>query len=85
MVSPAEAQSATGEPAWRHAISTFGDIKYPAGFRHFDYVNPDAPKQGVVRLFELGTFDNFNIVVQGLKGAIATPSRIARRSSLASM
>jgi microcin C transport system substrate-binding protein len=70
-VSPALAQTASGEPAWRHAMSMFGDIKYPAGFKHFDYVNPDAPKQGVVRLFELGTFDNFNIVVQGLKGSIA--------------
>ena len=52
-------------------MSMFGDIKYPAGFKHFDYVNPDAPKEGVVRLFELGTFDNFNIVIQGLKGSIA--------------
>ena len=40
---------------WRHAISTFGDIKYPADFKRFDYVNPDAPKGGVARLFELGT------------------------------
>ena len=38
----------------------FGDVKYPADFKRFDYVNPDAPKGGVVRLFELGTFDNFN-------------------------
>ena len=41
---------------WRHAISTFGDIKYPADFKRFDYVNPDAPKGGVARLFELGTY-----------------------------
>jgi microcin C transport system substrate-binding protein len=70
-VSPAEAQSAPDGLTWRHAVSTFGDIKYPAGFKRFDYVNPDAPKQGVARLFELGTFDNFNIVIQGLKGSIA--------------
>jgi microcin C transport system substrate-binding protein len=29
-----------------HGISSFGDLKYPAGFRHFDYVNPNAPKGG---------------------------------------
>ena len=52
-------------------MSTFGDVKYAAGFKHFDYVNPAAPKGGIVRLFEYGTFDNFNIVIQGLKGAIA--------------
>ncbi len=30
-----------------HGISGFGDLKYPADFKHFDYVNPDAPKGGV--------------------------------------
>jgi microcin C transport system substrate-binding protein len=30
-----------------HGISAFGDLKYPADFRHFDYVNPEAPKGGV--------------------------------------
>ena len=46
-------------------------LKYPAGFKRFDYVNPDAPKGGIVRLFELGTFDNFNLVILYLKGSIA--------------
>ena len=69
-IGPAQAQSAN-EPAWLHALSLFGDIKYPAGFKRFDYVNPDAPKGGVVRELEIGTFDNFNIVVAGLKGSIA--------------
>lgn len=67
----AHAQSAPDGLAWRHAVSAYGDIKYPAGFKRFDYVNPDAPKSGIVRLFELGTFDNFNVVIQGLKGSIA--------------
>ncbi len=44
--------------------------KYPAGFKHFDYVNPDAPKGGLVRLGAQGTFDSFNIVVAGVKGAL---------------
>jgi microcin C transport system substrate-binding protein len=71
-IESARAQTASGEPAWRHALSLFGDIKYPAGFKRFDYVNPDAPKGGVVRQLEIGTFDNFNIVVAGLKGSIAS-------------
>ena len=70
VISSAQAQSAS-EPVWRHALSLFGDIKYPADFKRFDYVNPDAPKGGIVRQLEVGTFDNFNIVVAGLKGSIA--------------
>jgi microcin C transport system substrate-binding protein len=66
--TPAHAQS---EPAWRHALSLFGDIKYPPDFKRFDYVNPDAPKGGVVRMISIGTFDNFNIAVMGVKGSIA--------------
>ena len=34
---------------WRHGLSLFGDLKYPAAFAHFDYVNPRAPKGGLVR------------------------------------
>ena len=56
---------------WRHALSLFGDIKYPEGFKHFDYVNPNAPQGGTVRQSALGTFDNFNTVVAGVKGSIA--------------
>src|SRR5882724_7138156 len=56
---------------WRHGLSLFGELKYPAGFKHFDYVKPNAPKGGSVRLMALGTFDNFNEVVAGLKGSIA--------------
>lgn len=70
IIDTANAQSAA-EPAWRHALSLFGDIKYPAGFKQFDYVNPDAPKGGMARLISLGTYDNFNIAVAGIKGNIA--------------
>jgi microcin C transport system substrate-binding protein len=70
-VEQAHAQSATGEPVWRHALSLFGDIKYPAGFKRFDYVNPDAPKGGITRMISIGTFDNFNTAVMGVKGSIA--------------
>jgi microcin C transport system substrate-binding protein len=78
-LSSARAQT-SGEPAWRHAMSMYGDAKYPAGFKHFDYVNPNAPKGGVARLFELGTFDNFNIVIQGLKGSIASGANLINQT-----
>jgi microcin C transport system substrate-binding protein len=71
-VSPAGAQpAANSEPGWRHALSLFGDVKYPADFKRFDYVNPNAPKGGVARQISIGTFDNFNVAVMGVKGSIA--------------
>ena len=59
------------EKEWRHGLSLFGDLKYPADFKRFDYVNPAAPKGGAVRQIALGTFDNFNLVVSGVKGTLA--------------
>ena len=46
-----------------HGLSVFGELKYPAGFAHFDYVNPDAPKGG--RLVTNGppTYDTFNAFI----------------------
>ncbi len=43
-----------------HAIAMHGEPRYPADFPHFDYVNPDAPKGGVLRQGSRGTFDSFN-------------------------
>lgn len=46
-----------------HGVAFFGEPKYPAGFTHFDYVNPDAPKGGslVLSLVTLNSsFDKFN-------------------------
>jgi microcin C transport system substrate-binding protein len=71
LIGQAQAQTATGDPAWRHALSLFGDIKYAADFKRFDYVNPDAPKGGGARMISIGTFDNFNIAVAGIKGSLA--------------
>jgi len=48
---------------WRHGLSLLGTPKYPADFKRFDYVNPDAPKGGLVRLSQNGTFDSFNFVI----------------------
>ena len=58
-------------PAWRHGVSPFGDLKYPSGFKQFDYINANAPKGGAARQIALGTFDNFNMVVAGVKGTLA--------------
>ena len=43
-----------------HGYSFFGDLKYPADYPHFDYVNPNAPKGGTITLSTRGTFDGFN-------------------------
>lgn len=62
--------AALAEP--RHGLSTFGDLKYPKEFAHFDYVNPDAPKGGRLATMGVGaisTFDSFNGYI--LKGDAA--------------
>lgn len=50
--------------AWAaHAYAQFGDIKYPAGFSHFGYVNPSAPKGGEISLVpptRVSNFDKYN-------------------------
>ena len=40
--------SAAAEPRYEHGFSFFHELKYPADFTHFDYINPDAPKGGVL-------------------------------------
>ncbi len=51
------------EPEWRHGAALSGEPKYAEGFAHFDYVNPDAPKGGIVRLGESSGFDTLNPVL----------------------
>lgn len=51
-------------PAWAaHGYALWDDLKYPAGFAHFGYVNPDAPKGGELRMvsnLRYSTFDKYN-------------------------
>jgi microcin C transport system substrate-binding protein len=47
-----------------HVMSMLSKPKYKKGFKHFDYVNPDAPKGGMISLADIGTFDNFNRYAQ---------------------
>src|SRR4051794_17814151 len=68
-VGPAAAQGA--HSAWRHGVSKFGELKYPHGFKQFEYVNAKAPKGGSASQIALGGFDNLNIVVASVKGALA--------------
>jgi microcin C transport system substrate-binding protein len=86
LAESAYAQERNGERnlEWRHGLSLFGELKYPAGFKHFDYVNPNAPKRGSVRMMALGTFDNLNEVVAGLKGSIAAGAGMISDTLLAS-
>lgn len=61
---------ARAEP--RHGLSVFGELKYAPDFKHYDYVNPEAPKGG--RIVTMGTsgantFDSFNAYI--LKGDAA--------------
>ena len=50
-----------GKPS--HGFAYFGTLKYPADMPHFDYVNPKAPKDGIVRWPVPGTFNNLNSYV----------------------
>ena len=54
---------AHAEPEKHHALSLIRPPKYPAEFKHFDYVNPDAPKGGTVKLQSGATYDNLNYAV----------------------
>ena len=65
----AVAATSADEVITSHGISAFGDLKYPADFPHFDYVNPDAPKGGTMSFRGTGgsqTFDSLNAFI--LKG-----------------
>ncbi len=58
------------EPAWSHGLAMHGDLKYTADFKHFEYVNPNAPKGGDIRLAAIGTYDSLNgFIVKGTGAA----------------
>ncbi|MCB1476273.1 MAG: ABC transporter substrate-binding protein [Rhodobiaceae bacterium] len=61
------AANAQQEAEWHHGLSLFGELKYGPDFKHFDYVNPDAPKGGTLRMSAAGTFDSLNpFIVKGV-------------------
>jgi microcin C transport system substrate-binding protein len=86
LTAPANAQtnlaqtSSSQTKQWKHGLSLFGDVKYPEGFQHFDYVNPSPPQGGTVRQIAFGTFDNFNQVVSGVKGSLAMGTELVNET-----
>ena len=50
---------------WHHALSLIGAPQYPADFKHFNWVNPDAPKGGSVTLGDIGGYDTMNLLPAG--------------------
>ena len=65
-----------------HGVAMHGNLKYGPNFTHFDYVNPEAPKGGHVRLFRTGTFDSLNPFI--LKGVTAVFLGLTFESLMAS-
>jgi len=74
----AAASAAAAQGTVSHAIAMHGAPKYGPGFRHFDYVNPDAPKGGELRLAVEGTFDSFHAFIP--RGTAAAGSDAAVES-----
>ena len=70
IAAPAAPAPSTASPATAvtttHGIAMHGAPALPAGFTHFPYVNPDAPKGGLLRLGQTGSFDSLNgFIVKG--------------------
>src|SRR5690606_12110009 len=53
----------TPTDVWTNSFTLEGEAKYGMDYTHFDYVNPDAPKGGTVRMGDLGGFDTFNPIL----------------------
>ena len=67
----------------QHALSLFGETKYGPDFKHFDYVNPQAPKGGRIRLAAIGSFDNLNPFILkgvGAAGSLSIYNRLLTKS-----
>ena len=56
------ASSGAAEPKYQHGISFFHELKYPADFSHFDYINPDAPKGGVLVQSTQSDFNTLSLI-----------------------
>src|SRR5690606_36382581 len=68
----AAALPASAEP--RHGFAVLGELKYGPDFRHFDYVNPDAPKGGETVEWYQGSFDSLNpFILRGVPAAGHNP------------
>ena len=62
-----------------HGIAMHGDMKYPPGTKHFDYVNPNAPKGGEIRLGARGTYDSFNpYIIKGNPAGVGAETLLTK-------
>ena len=70
-VTQADNHATTSELEPVHGLAMHGEVKYPASFPHFDYVNPQAPKNGTLQLAVVSNgFDSFNpFVIRGVAAA----------------
>ncbi len=59
------ALSFSAEAQTQHGISRYNELKYPANFTAFDYVKPDAPKGGELRVAVMGSYDTLNQTIKG--------------------
>lgn len=78
ITAPAHAQETSVTPL--PSIAMHGEVKYKDGFTHLDYVNPAAPKGGVLKSAVIGTFDSLNPFI--VKGAPAAGMQFIGQSLL---
>lgn len=79
---PPPSTTAAAAQTRHHALSLVGEPKYGPDFKHFDWVNPDAPKGGTLRAFAEGSFDSLNPFT--VKGAPAGDLGLAYDALMAS-
>ena len=72
---------AVASPPLRHAISLYGEPRYPEGFSHFEYTNPEAPRGGQLKQAVIGQFDSLSPYVD--RGTAAAGSHLQYDSLLA--
>ena len=66
---PSLANTALDDLEFKHGIAFFGELKYPPDFTHLDYLNPDAPKGGLLVEATQSAFNNFAPLAEGAIGA----------------
>jgi microcin C transport system substrate-binding protein len=72
VLSPPASAMVRGKPV--HGLALYGEPKYGADFKNFDYVNPTAPKGGTIRMSGFGTFDSLNpFSVKGTPAGLLQP------------
>ncbi len=74
LISLALSPCASATISESHGYAQFGTLKYPVRFTHFDWVNPQAPKGGTLRVMAFGTFDTLNPYTFKGSSPVSTPN-----------